>query len=369
MRLRPTDKYYITLPLYHGNGGVVALSAVWKAGCAAVLREKYSTSNFWRDIARHRCTAMVYIGELWRYLHNQPMCEEEKNSTLRVIAGNGLRPDIWPEIRRRFGIKRIVEHYGLTEMPAGPYMNCYGRVGACGYIPPRIREESGVDKLILYDIEQGAPVRTDDGRLVEVTEVGQVGEAIFKLNRPYSGYTNPRASARRVYKDVFNLGDQWFATGDLLRRDRDGFFYFVDRIGDTFRWKGENISTNEVAEALCAAPGVAEANVYGVHYAQRDGKVGMASLVPLSGVSIDLEALYRHLKVLPDFARPLFLRVRTSENAKTTTLKLQKVQYAREGFDPALVSDALFFRDDTAGEFVSLTDELYRTIMDPRFKV
>jgi fatty-acyl-CoA synthase len=373
MGLTHLDKYYVTLPLFHGNGGVVAVSAAWKAGCCVVIRSGFSVSNWWGDIIRHGCTATIYIGELWRYLYNQPPAPEERAHKLRVAAGNGLRPDIWMAVRRRFGVQRIVEHYGMTEMPAGPYMNAYGRPGACGYIPPAVRRAERHDELIRFDLDQNRPMLGKDGLCI-ACEDGQVGEAIFRLRQPYVGYTDPRASARRVYRDVFEKGDEWFATGDLLRRDAEGFFYFVDRMGDSFRWKGENVSTNEVSEVVAAFPGVLEANVYGVRFPPREGRPGMASVfVTVPADQFDWAAFYRHVQVLPHFAQPLFVRVRHQENDKTATFKFQKFRFEREGFDPDLVpaSEPVFFRDDRPGvrSYVPLTRELHAMIMNEQFRV
>lgn len=345
---------------------------------------------------------MIYVGELWRYLYNVlPNPAVDRAHHLRVIAGNGLRPDIWAAVQERFGIESVVEHYGMTEMPAGPYMNAYGKVGACGYIPPDVRRVQNADKLIAFDVENNRPIRVnaqgdldDDGFCVELTEPGAIGECIFLLKRPavqtvgsngelidelnphnphnqsYKGYTDPVACAKRVYHNVFEKGDAWFATGDLLKTDAEGFFYFCDRIGDTYRWKGENVSTNEVGEVLCSYPGVLEANVYGVTWPGQDGKAGMASILlkavvgdkhqqdddssssdstqqPSNALSeFDFSSFLSFLHSrLPSFSIPIFLRVRQEENVKTSTFKFRKVQFQNEGFNPAVVSEPLFVWD------------------------
>ena len=417
MELTSNDKYYIVLPLYHGNGGVVAVSACMHVGCTMVIRTKFSTSNFWADVRQHQCTAMVYVGELWRYLHTASPSALDSSHSLRVIAGNGLRPDIWEAVIRRFGIKKVVEHYGMTEMPAGPYMNFYGRVSACGYIPPDIRAVQGADKLVQFDVDSSTVRRdAETGHCFEVTQPNEIGECVFllapgltgtqkhnphteggsvdavtgfidplgnSLYKPYRNYTNLAACERRVYRHCFEPKDAWFATGDLLKRDADGFFYFVDRIGDTFRWKGENVATNDVGESLCSAPNgmIKEANVYGVEWAGQDGRAGMASIVSKEE-TFDLKLLLAHLyDSLPSFAIPAFLRIRRvgSENNKTSTLKFQKVQYQREGFHPQQVDgDQLYwwpgsklgkqqqkeeFEKGNARQYIPITMEVYEEII------
>jgi fatty-acyl-CoA synthase len=392
MELTHADKYLITLPLYHGNGGVVAVSACMHVGCTMVIREKFSTSSFWSDVRLHGVTAMVYVGELWRYLHNAPRTALDAENPLRVIAGNGLRGDIWNDILSRFGINKVVEHYGMTEMPAGPYLNFYGRIGACGFIPPEIRAIQGADKLVRYDADAGYVTRDSNGRCEEVIDESEVGEALFllapgltgirgenphtengainastilldtrgnPLYKPYRNYTEIGACERRVYRDVFEATDAWFATGDILRRDINGFVYFVDRMGDSYRWKGENVATSEVAEALCSHTSIEEANVYGVEWKGEEGRVGMASIVwkdasaesTVSATSdpdgFDGVALLRFLlPLLPAFALPAFLRIRAlnAENTKTSTMKFQKSAYQAEGYDLARVGeDRLYY--------------------------
>lgn len=384
MRLTPDDVFYITLPLYHGNGGVVAVSAAWQAGCCAVVRRSFSVSSFWGDVARFGCTATIYIGELFRYLYYHSGGPGRGGTSLRVVAGNGLRADIWGGVMRRFGVRRIVEHYGLSELPAGPLMNVAGRPGSCGFVPPDRLEpgETASVRLVEFDVVENRPTRRGAGHFcVPVERPGRPGELLLRLTAPYRGYTDEAATARRVYADVFEKGDRWFATGDLLQRDDDGYFYFVDRVGDTFRWKGENVSTQEVTDVVAAFGGVREANTYGVEYAGREGRAGMVSLAMggdanAGGSAFDGRAFFAHVQALAPFAQPLFARVLPAgaENRKTTTLKFQKFDYAVQGFDPAAVAavapgDALYFRDDAAKAYVPLTPALHRRILEPSFRV
>ncbi|MES1911799.1 MAG: hypothetical protein MHM6MM_004175 [Cercozoa sp. M6MM] len=366
MHLVPEDRYYVCLPLFHGNGGVVAVAAAWQAGARLVLRRKFSASKFWKDVANHGCTAMIYIGELWRFLLNRPTEEftqylTASESPLQVIAGNGLTSDTYSQVKQRFGVRYIVEHYGMTEMPAGPYLNFFGRPGACGYLPPHVRESERNDTLISYDVDSDQPIRRQ-GRCIDIGhEVDKPGMAIFRLLSEYRGYhRNPVATEKRILRNVFEEGDAWFATGDLLRMDVDGFFYFVDRAGDTFRWKGENVATGEVSDVIAEVSSVVEANVYGVKVPHRGGRCGMASLCVDTDVGTIEETLKQVFAVteskLPHYARPLFLRI-AQENAKTATLKFRKSAYVAAGFDPVECDgDALFFRS-TEG-YVPLDERL-----------
>jgi len=366
MQLVASDRYYVTLPLYHGNGGVVAVSAAIRAGCTLVVRRKFSASNFLRDVRHFGCTATIYIGELWRYVHNQAAREDDADNPLRVVAGNGLRADIWQSVVRRFGIAKVVEHYGQTEMPsAHPMINSYNVAGACGFIPLSVRGAMGTEKLVRYDVHQDAVYRNAEGRC-EPVGPGEPGEAIVKLDGPYAGYTSDEATSKVIYRDVFEPGDRWYHSGDLLRFDSYGFIYFVDRAGDSFRWKGENVSTNEVCEVLGRCSAVAEANVYGVRVPHTDGRIGMASVLAAPKLPLDevLRSVYHHVEEhLPVYARPAFLRMRSRENEKTATFKFQKFRFVEEGFDPTRVArsapgDRLFYRDPRAEAYVPLTDEL-----------
>lgn len=368
--LTSADRYYITLPLYHGNAMVVALSPCLYAGCTVVLRERFSVSHFLDDIRRFRCTAMIYIGELWRYLYLTPARADDACNPLRVIVGNGLRGDIWPVVTTRFGIETVVEHYGATEMPGGAVLNWTNRVGSCGYVPPAVRAAARNDCIVRHDVEAACVVRDARGRCIACAP-NEEGELIMRLpDGLYDGYTDAAATERKIYRDVFEPGDAWWASGDILRIDADGFYYFVDRSGDSFRWKGENVSTNEVCEVVAAFPHICEANVYGVAVPGYPGKACMASIVV--DAPLDMHRLHEHLKAnLPAYARPLFLRVRDRENDKTSTFKFQKHVYAAQGFNPSSVSggDRLYFGAQDASTYVPLTSALYADLCAGRVRV
>jgi len=361
--MRPGDRLFNCLPMYHSVGGVVATGAALVGGGAVVLRERFSVSSFWKDVAAERCTLFQYIGELCRYLLNAPPHADEARHELRLACGNGLRGEVWEPFQRRFRIPQILEYYASTEGNFSLY-NCEGRVGAIGRIPPFLAHRIPV-ALVKYDIETGAPARDAQGRCVACA-IDEPGEAIGQIldaggTTRFEGYADPEASRKKVLQDVFAAGDAWYRTGDLMRRDAQGFFYFVDRIGDTFRWKGENVSTTEVAAAIARCRGVAEVAVYGVTLPNADGRAGMAALV--AGAGFSLAELRRALAHdLPTYARPVFVRIVPTLEI-TGTFKLRTQELARQGYDPSQVSDALYLDDATRGEYLRLDAPLYERIV------
>jgi fatty-acyl-CoA synthase len=353
---RPSDRIYVTLPLYHATGGLCAMGAALLNGASVSLRAGFSASHFWDDVVTERATMFVYIGELCRYLVNQPSRPSERAHRLRLAFGNGLGRDVWASLEERFAVPRILEFYGSTEGNVSLF-NFDGRQGALGRVAPYLRPLFKVE-LVRFDPETQAPVRGPDGFCIRAAP-GEVGECVGAIasgaRTEYAGYVDRADSEKKVLKDAFRPGDRWFLTGDLMTRDQDGYFYFVDRVGDTFRWKGENVSTSEVAAALLEQPGVKEALVYGVAVPHQDGRAGMAALVVDD--DIDLPALRIHLeKALPPYAQPLFLRL-TPALATTGTFKPRKLDLVAEGFEAAVASDRLFFHDREGG-YVALTPAL-----------
>jgi fatty-acyl-CoA synthase len=276
-----------------------------------------------------------------------------------MCCGNGLRPDIWNDFKTRFRIPRILEFYAATEGNVSLF-NVEGKPGAVGRIPSYLAYRFPAT-LVQFDIEKEEPVRNEQGFCVrsapnEMGEaIGRISEDSFNAGNRFEGYTVSEESGRKVLRNVFEPGDAWFRTGDLMRRDEQGYFYFVDRVGDTFRWKGENVSTTEVSEAICAFPGIRQANVYGVAVPGFDGRAGMALIV--SREELNLAELRIHLHGrLPEYAHPLFLRV-SSELEVTATFKYTKNRLQNEGYDPA--NDDVYFNDRQCGAFVKLDTELY----------
>jgi len=366
---RPDDRMYNCLPMYHSVGGVVATGAVLVSGGSVAIRKKFSAREFWGDVARFDCTLVQYIGELCRYLVNAPPHPAETRHRLRLACGNGLRPDVWEPFKTRFRIPQILEFYAATEGNVTLF-NLEGKPGAIGRIPPFLAHRSPI-ALVRIDPDTGEPVRDPQGLCVRCAAnesgeaLGLISDGRSNVGGRFEGYTGKQESERKILRDVFKPGDAWFRTGDLMRRDDSGFFYFVDRLGDTFRWKGENVSTSEVAEVLTAFAGITEATVYGVEIPGHDGRAGMATIVGTP----DLAALCRHLADrLPAYARPVFLRLR-AEIETTATFKHRKNELAREGYDPAVIADALYLNDPARCAFVPLDTELFRRIQCGQIRV
>jgi len=371
MDVKPTDRMYDTLPMYHTNGGIVATGATLLRGGSVVIREKFSAREFWDDVVAWDCTLFFYIGELCRYLTNCPQSASEAKHRIRLCCGNGLRPDVWPEFARRFRIPQILEFYAATEGNVSTF-NFESKPGSVGRIPWFMAHRFPT-KIVKFDLATEQPVRDARGFCIECAadEAGEaIGQILTDASKPasrFEGYAVKAETEKKILRDVFEKGDTWFRTGDLLRKDAQGYFYFVDRIGDTFRWKGENVSTSEVAEAITAFPGISEASVYGVSIPGTDGRAGMAALV--TDRDLELGLLREHLVArLPEYARPVFVRIR-DELDVTGTFKQKKIDLVREGFDPAATSDAIFFYDPAAQAFVRLDRGLYERIVSGAVRV
>jgi fatty-acyl-CoA synthase len=363
MDTRVSDRMYDCLPMYHSVGGVQAPGAVLVAGGSVVIREKFSASQFWRDVVRWDCTLFQYIGELCRYLLHIA-ASEKRGHRIRMACGNGLRPDVWREFQTRFDIPRIFEFYAATEGSVSLF-NVEGEIGAIGRIPPFLAHRSPVI-LVKIDSDSEEPIRDERGLCIPCAP-NEAGEAVGPLlsgahhvNSRFEGYTDAEASERKILRNVLRDGDIWFRTGDLMRKDHRGFFYFIDRIGDTFRWKGENVAASEVSEAICSLPGVRQANVYGVPVPGAEGRAGMAALV-VDG-ALDLSAFRAELvSRLPGYACPLFLRIR-NEIEVTATFKYTKTVLVRQGYDPDAVDDVIYFNHPEREAFVPLDTTLYERI-------
>jgi fatty-acyl-CoA synthase len=365
MNTTPTDRMYNCLPMYHSIGGAVAIGSVLVNGGAVVIRAAFSASSFWDDIVRFDCTLFQYIGELCRYLLNAPVHPSESRHRLRLCCGNGLRGDIWEKFRHRFGIPRILEFYAATEANVSLF-NAEGRPGAIGRVPQFVAHMSSI-ALIKCDTRRNEPIRNERGLCI-LCAPNEIGEAIGRISNSnkdrasrFDGYSDADETEKKILRDVFEPGDAWYRTGDVMRRDASGFYYFVDRLGDTFRWKGENVATSEVAAALTSFSKIVDANVYGVEVPGVDGRAGMAEIVS-SGV-VDLAKLRDHLaRRLPKFALPVFLRLR-SQIEVTPTFKPLKESRAQSGFDPTECPDTLFVYDAECCAYVILDQVLYRRIV------
>ncbi len=360
MDATPEDRVYDCLPLYHSVGGIVAVGAMLVSGGSVLIRARFSASAFWDDVVEGGCTIFQYIGELCRYLSLTPPHPRERQHRLRLACGNGLSGDVWSVFQERFAIPNILEFYAATEGGVSLY-NCEGKAGAIGRVPAFLAHRFPI-ALVRRDPATDEPLRGADGLCI-VCAPGEPGEALGPLSdtphgRRFDGYTDPEASARKVLHNVFNPGDRWFRSGDLMRKDAAGYYYFVDRLGDTFRWKGENVSTTEVASVLRAWPGVRDALVYGVAIPGHEGRTGMAAIV--TDARFNLAGLHAHLVAsLPAYARPMFVRLRDALDM-TATFKPTKVTLAGEGF--ARSNDPVWFNDRAAG-FVPCDAALLHAIM------
>ncbi|CAN7990787.1 unnamed protein product [Ixodes hexagonus] len=363
MPLRDDDVLYVCLPIYHVAAGVLAVSQTLLFGNTAVLRAKFSASAFWDDCIRWKCTVSQYIGETCRYLLAQPTKDCDRQHGVRLMFGNGLRPQLWKSFAERFGVRDLREVYGATEGNAN-LVNTDNRVGAVGFVPtvfrlwPVLAEWVLPVKLVRVDRVTGLPLRDKRGLCV-ACQPGEEGELVGKVDRShmrsFDGYVSHEATQKKLYRDVFRKGDAAFASGDLLLMDDQGYVYFRDRTGDTFRWKGENVSTAEVEAVASQVLGLTDCVVYGVALPGTEGRAGMLAVCDPSG-STDLDALASHMcNTLPPYAVPLLVRF-TSSLQLTATFKLQKGPLQRQGFEQ-LGGDPCFLLQN--GRYVPLEGPLY----------
>ncbi|KAF2447431.1 acetyl-CoA synthetase-like protein [Karstenula rhodostoma CBS 690.94] len=343
LRLTPTDRFYTCMPLYHAAAHSLCATPAIHAGATVVLGRKFSHARFWPEVAGSRATLIQYVGELCRYLLNGPENAFERSHCVKMAWGNGMRPDVWEPFRERFGIPIVNELYAATD---------------------------GLGAMVKMDVDTEDIMRDGEGFAV-VCGTDEPGQVLHRLDPDaplHPGYyNNDAATETRRIRDVFQKGDMWFKSGDMMRQDGSGRVYFVDRLGDTFRWKSENVSTNEVADAMGRHPQVAESNVYGVSIPGYDGRAATASIVLADGVSLsnfDSKGLAEHARaMLPGYAIPLFLRI-TPALEYTGTLKIQKGRLKREGVDPDLVTgdDHLYWLPQGSECYVPYEQEDWESI-------
>ncbi|TDG39174.1 hypothetical protein AWZ03_014404, partial [Drosophila navojoa] len=346
LRMNSDDVIYNPLPLYHTAGGIVGVGNALLNGCTVVLRKKFSASNFWSDCSQYNCTVAQYIGELCRYLLATPYkhAPQEPLHQLRLMYGNGLRPQIWAQFVTRFGIPHIGEIYGATEGNSN-LINITNRIGAIGFVPVFGRSLYPV-QILRCDELTGEPLRNAKGHCMRCTP-GEVGLLVGQVNArraisAFHGYADKTASEQKLLRGVFKPGDCYFNSGDMVVCDILGYFYFKDRTGDTFRWRGENVATQEVEAIITNCIGLSDCVVYGVQIPHVEGKAGMAAIVdPLR--KVDMEYLSIGIRgSLPPYARPLFIRL-LDEIPRTATFKLKKRELALEGYNPELIRDPIYF--------------------------
>jgi len=362
LRSVPKDRIYLCLPLYHSTGLLLGAGTAFGTGSCMVLKRKFSASNFLNDIREQRVTHFIYVGELCRYLLNTPEKYNDADSTLTTIVGNGLRPDIWHPFKQRFGINRVVELYGSSEGNIG-FFNFLNKDCTVGTTPlPHT--------LVKYDIDADQIVRNQDGYCIKV-DPGDAGLLLGKITAisSFEGYTNKEATQSKILNDVYEAGDAWFNTGDLMKTVDVGFVFglphyqFVDRVGDTFRWKGENVSTNEVGEIINAYPQVQISNIYGVTIPGTDGRAGMAALVLEDGTKkLDLPGLSDYIcEQLPSYARPIFLRILPNMDT-TGTFKMVKGELRKLAYDLNRVADPLYVLKPGTRRYIKLSAAFAKTI-------
>jgi fatty-acyl-CoA synthase len=368
VRIKPADRLYITLPLYHITGGGLGLVGALSVGATIIMRRKFSATEFWDDIADNNASLFVYIGELCRYLLSAPDHPKQNSHALRAGFGNGLRGEVWRPFVERFQVPTMRELYGSTEGNVS-FLNLDGTIGAIGQMPAWMGTRIGME-FVKFDVVEERPIRGEDGfcKRADVDEPGEVLGKITDIGRQsFSGYHDKKATDSKILTDVFEQGDKWFRTGDLIRRDADNYLYFVDRIGDTFRWKGENVATNEVADVMSKYPGVELANVYGVEVPGFEGRAGMAAITV--GSEFAMEGLADHLHAtLPPYAVPLFVRIQP-EAETTGTFKFRKVELVKQGFDLAQTDDPLWFLEPGGDQFIAMDGSIHARIVNGNYRL
>ncbi|XP_075581610.1 long-chain fatty acid transport protein 2-like [Pelecanus crispus] len=367
--LRPDDVIYTTLPLYHSAGLLIGVGGCFEVGATCVLRAKFSASQFWDDCRRYNITVIQYVGELLRYLCNMPKRANDREHSVRLALGNGLRADVWKDFLQRFGPISIWEFYGATEGNAG-FINYTGKIGAVGRANMFLKCFAPFE-LIKYNVEDDEPIRDERGLCIRA-HPGETGLLVIKITKatPFHGYAgDSQKTERKILRDVLVKGDLFFNSGDLLMIDHERFVYFHDRVGDTFRWKGENVATTEVEATLAMVNFIQEVNVYGVSVPGCEGRCGMAAIRLKAGASFEGENFYAFTKdTLPSYAAPRFVRIQDALEI-TGTFKQCKGNLVKEGFDPNVIKDPLFFRDDKKKTYVPLNPDIYAAILDMKLNL
>jgi len=359
--MQPTDRIYACLPLYHSSGMFICFGSITHCGASMFLRRKFSASNFLREAREHNTNCFAYIGELCRYLLHQPVQADDANNPVSKCAGNGLRPDIWMQFKTRFGLERIGEFYGASEGNGG-CVNAFNKDFTVGFCAAK-------HALVQYDVLNDELVHNQKGFCQKVTK-GEPGLMLIEIskNAAFDGYADKGATEKKVLTNVFKKGDRYFNTGDLLKQVDVGFalglphYQFVDRVGDTYRWKGENVSTNEIGEIINGAESVEVCNVYGVQLPGTDGRAGMAAISAHDN-KMDIDAISRHIiEKVPSYARPLFIR-QTLEMDTTGTFKMKKGDLREQAFHLDKCSEPLFVLKPGADHYVPLEADFYQVIM------
>lgn len=350
------DRLYLCLPLYHGTGLLIGAGSAFLSGASMFVRRKFSASNFLREVRDYNCTCLIYIGELCRYLNNTERQADDHKNPIRSMMGNGLRPDVWMDFKNRYGIKRIAEFYGSSEGNVS-FANLMNKDCTVGMTSMPI-------SLVKYDIHNDEIVRDNEGRCIEV-QPGEPGLLLGKITEEtvFEGYTDAEATEKKIIRDALETGDAWFNSGDLMRTVDVGFtlgydhYQFVDRIGDTFRWKSENVSTNEVGEIINGFEQIKFCNVYGVEIPGTDGRAGMAAIILNEDVTeFDVEGFAAYVNhELPGYAVPVFVRIQSDIDV-TGTFKMVKGDLREQSYHISKYSDPVYVMKHGDSAYTLLDD-------------
>ncbi|XP_028258164.1 very long-chain acyl-CoA synthetase [Parambassis ranga] len=365
----PSDIIYVNLPLYHTAGFLIGFIGSIETGSTIILKRKFSASQFWDDCRKYNVTVVQYIGEVMRYLCSTPKRDNDKDHKVRLAIGNGVRAEVWREFLNRFGNIHVREFYASTEGNVG-FVNYVGKIGAIGRVN-FLHRNLFPYTLVKYDTERDEPIRDANGLCVEALK-GETGLLVSKITdiAPFVGYAqNEEQTERKRLRNVLKKGDLYFNTGDLMRIDKDNFIYFQDRVGDTFRWKGENVATTEVSDILTISDCLEEANVYGVQVPGHEGRIGMAAVTVKKGLQFDGSKLYKHVaSYLPSYARPRFIRIQNAVEV-TGTFKQMKMKLVEESFDTGRIQDPLYILDDSVKSYTPLTAQVHSSIITGNLKL
>nr|MBP8006389.1 long-chain-acyl-CoA synthetase [Acinetobacter sp.] len=364
LNLGKDDVMYVTLPLYHATGVVVCWCGVIAGGATLAVRRKYSTSAFWKDVQKFNASAIGYVGELCRYLMDAPVTELDRNHRVTKMIGNGMRPNIWSKFKERFGVEEVLELYASSEGNVG-FSNIFNFDNTVGFSPTPYA-------IVEFDKEKNELVRDQKGYCKKV-KTGEVGLLVGKITSrsPFDGYTDPEKNKSVILKDVFVKGDSYFNTGDLVRDIGFRHAQFVDRLGDTFRWKGENVSTTEVENMVCEYDKIVEAVVYGVEIPNTNGRAGMAAITLVDGEKLnesdltDMVDVFK--KCLPAYAIPVFLRVQAKVET-TGTFKYQKNKLKDDGFNPSKTDERLLVLLPGATRYCDVNAEIFDNIQSYQYR-
>ncbi len=363
LNMQPEDVVYCTLPLYHATGLCVCWGAAISGAAGFAIRRKFSASQFWNDVRKYQATTLGYVGELCRYLVDQPPTAEDSKHRVSKMIGNGLRPGAWREFKTRFAVEHICELYAASDGNIG-FTNILNFDNTIGF-------SLMAWELVAYDHDSGQPIRDAKGFMRKVAK-GEQGLLLARIDdkAPLDGYTDPQKTEKVVLHDVFTRGDRYFNTGDLLRNIGFGHAQFVDRLGDTYRWKGENVSTTEVENILLQHPNISEAVAYGVEILNTNGRAGMAAITPAESLAtLDFSELLAFARQqMPAYAVPLFLRVKVKMET-TGTFKYQKTRLKDEAFDPGKTGDdPIYAWLPGTQTYVQVTDQILADIRGGKYR-